>query len=690
MRHLLSIFSYFILFSFISKDLSAQVHKVDSLKNLLSKPRPLEERLGIELKLSNAYKRTFPDSSLYYAKRIIESTATKTGANYATLQVEALMISSAIYFMRNMLEKMKEDIETALGLSRQYGLKVKEAKSLIQLGIYHQKIGPPDRDKELFEEALKVLGRTTGRSEGEKKEIKRTKSRVYSNLGGSLFLESRYYEAIEAFRKALTLKDVRHWAGMVNRIGLSHQFTENLDSALAYYIKANELMNLYGSTVYEKIYNQMLLTDVWIRLGQYERAIALLKETRTSAEQNGFHEQFITASNTLTGALIHVEKYSEAMTIAKETYRLADSLQETYQKYIALEYLSEIEECLDNLLNAYNYNNEGLVVLDKVSDYGKAKVTVRLKNYDLGKKLGIKKSDALWEAELMEMLALTDSCDFMEEKVVVEQILSEFYASIGDYEQAYAFAKTHRILQDSLHQMNTEKAINNATRKLDALYRERSEELNEVKLAKAELSITARTQQLRLSLSLLALLMIGLFFTYRNFNLKKKTSAVIFEKNKLLQAQKAQLDEMLKERDRELMAKAILISEREKFLQDINKLLKNLKSYISDSGQATGILNELAKQVEQSKHLSESWDSLRLHFERVHPNFFKKLIDEQKQALTQNELKHCAYLYMNLSIKETARLTNVTPKAVEKARYRLKKKMGLELDQNLFQFLASL
>ncbi|MBK8505824.1 MAG: hypothetical protein IPL46_28700 [Saprospiraceae bacterium] len=45
--------------------------------------------------------------------------------------------------------------------------------------------------------------------------------------------------------------------------------------------------------------------------------------------------------------------------------------------------------------------------------------------------------------------------------------------------------------------------------------------------------------------------------------------------------------------------------------------------------------------------------------------------------LTQNDLRHCAYIRMRLSTKEIAELMNVNPTSVQIARVRLKKKMGL-------------
>ncbi|MEZ4827610.1 MAG: LuxR C-terminal-related transcriptional regulator [Bacteroidia bacterium] len=45
---------------------------------------------------------------------------------------------------------------------------------------------------------------------------------------------------------------------------------------------------------------------------------------------------------------------------------------------------------------------------------------------------------------------------------------------------------------------------------------------------------------------------------------------------------------------------------------------------------------------------------------------------------------------MNLSTKEIATILNITPESVNKARYRLRKKLNLDTDQNLQQFILAL
>ncbi len=58
--------------------------------------------------------------------------------------------------------------------------------------------------------------------------------------------------------------------------------------------------------------------------------------------------------------------------------------------------------------------------------------------------------------------------------------------------------------------------------------------------------------------------------------------------------------------------------------------------------------------------------------------------------MTANELKLCTYLRMNLSTKEIAQLLNISVRGVEISRYRLRKKLGINTETNLFDFLINI
>ncbi|MGV3639636.1 MAG: helix-turn-helix transcriptional regulator, partial [Adhaeribacter sp.] len=83
------------------------------------------------------------------------------------------------------------------------------------------------------------------------------------------------------------------------------------------------------------------------------------------------------------------------------------------------------------------------------------------------------------------------------------------------------------------------------------------------------------------------------------------------------------------------------------------------------------------------------WNLFENSFNEAHENYFKKL-KAGHPDLTPNDLKLCAYLRMNMSSKEMASLLNITVRGVEIRRYRLRKKLNLDHEKNLAEFLMEL
>lgn len=83
------------------------------------------------------------------------------------------------------------------------------------------------------------------------------------------------------------------------------------------------------------------------------------------------------------------------------------------------------------------------------------------------------------------------------------------------------------------------------------------------------------------------------------------------------------------------------------------------------------------------------WEHFAIHFDHVHHNFLA-ILKEKVPLLSSNDLKLCAFLKMNLSSKEIAQLMNITIRAVETSRYRLRKKLGVSSDTNLFNYLINI
>jgi len=84
----------------------------------------------------------------------------------------------------------------------------------------------------------------------------------------------------------------------------------------------------------------------------------------------------------------------------------------------------------------------------------------------------------------------------------------------------------------------------------------------------------------------------------------------------------------------------------------------------------------------------EDWIQFESYFNSAHQNFMDRL-QEKYPSITSGDLRTCCLLRMNLSTKEMASLLNISVRAVELRRYRLRKKLNLEGTVNLNDFLRT-
>ena len=90
--------------------------------------------------------------------------------------------------------------------------------------------------------------------------------------------------------------------------------------------------------------------------------------------------------------------------------------------------------------------------------------------------------------------------------------------------------------------------------------------------------------------------------------------------------------------------------------------------------------------MEETLNDQADWVLFESYFNSAHQNFMDRL-RQQYVDITTGDLRICCLLRMNMSTKEIASLMNVSVRAIELRRYRLRKRLGLEGDTNLVDFL---
>lgn len=156
----------------------------------------------------------------------------------------------------------------------------------------------------------------------------------------------------------------------------------------------------------------------------------------------------------------------------------------------------------------------------------------------------------------------------------------------------------------------------------------------------------------------------------------------------IMQLRNEGLHNEMRHKNQELANATLHLIQKNKTLtnlkNDLNKLLKNIPS---DNPEKHNV-NNLLKKVNRDLRNEKNWELFNSYFDDVHQDFINRL-KEKHADLSPKELRLCAYLRMNLSTKEIAPLMNISIRGVEISRYRLRKKLQLEHDKNLTDYLMT-
>lgn len=144
-------------------------------------------------------------------------------------------------------------------------------------------------------------------------------------------------------------------------------------------------------------------------------------------------------------------------------------------------------------------------------------------------------------------------------------------------------------------------------------------------------------------------------------------------------------EENLRANDRELVNIALQMDQRNELLEFLLKKLTPDPEKTSKA-DASQVLKELEKTLRRKIHETQNEDLFNEKFSMIHQDFFPKL-KSAHPLLTKSELRFCAYLRIHLSSNQIASLLNVTGEAVRKNRYRIRKKMELDPEASLEDYL---
>lgn len=200
---------------------------------------------------------------------------------------------------------------------------------------------------------------------------------------------------------------------------------------------------------------------------------------------------------------------------------------------------------------------------------------------------------------------------------------------------------------------------------------------------------------------LIIIFLIFLFFRQQKLRLKTENE-LLSKQNEIFHAQKTlkdveinsvqshntSLQNQLEQKRKEYNDILLNIKEQREFLEDISSQI-NILIGTKDLMMRDQKLKELSALLRQRMSFTREINDFYGKIEETHKNFTMRLL-ENFPDLTENDIRLAILVRLNLSSKEIATVMNISPKSVEIARYRLRKKLNLQERENMTDFFKTI
>lgn len=515
---------------------------------------------------------------------------------------------------------------------------------LNQMGFEYWIINPEKSD-ELGNMALELA---------QKLNFEKGEAFAHRVIGVANWARGNYEIGLIELLKALTLYDSMNDAlGEANcnlNIGLIYADQRNFDLALSYYMSAIERYeNLQRTDRIATTYNKV--GEVYIYQKKFNEAYEYLIKALDIHQNNGF-QYGIAESNNRLGLLFNDQgKHDEGL------------------KYLfsSLEISKKID---DREGIARDYENIGNAYLQK-KDYANAEIYLT-KAEEKARSFGSKK----WLRNIY--------ADF-----------KTLTVARSEWTKALYYSDLYMAMKDSLFNEQMANRIAELEKRKEVEVRERELELvrQERQLLEEKDRLNSRLKML-LSIALL-LLLLSAYLIINRQRLRIKKDKDIFESKEALarvqltnaQLKESELKQELEFKNKELTSYTINFIRKNEVMEELKESIKEAQKGVE--GELSKKLSKLNRIVDNALDVDKDWEDFKLYFENVHKDFFS-VLKQRFPELGNSELKLCALIKLNLNMKESAAIMGISPESVKTARYRLRKKLNLNKDESLADFLMAL
>ncbi|KWW26302.1 MAG: LuxR family transcriptional regulator [bacterium F082] len=486
-------------------------------------------------------------------------------------------------------------------------------------------------------------------------------------------IKDRYWKAVSLYYKSLCAYESNLFSENLPLINKSLQITE---------------------TLRETTRTQLLLTRIclaksafYFRNNQFPECQSYIDRGLELAENNGFEKLQSSFHNNYGALLMRMERFEDAivqfkMILADDKnaiLNIASSFQQLKQYDSAFYYLDSIIRYMpkagvkdrvvqDILIKTYQTKAVCYLDLEQWDDALQClkESRVLLEKFDDKKQFCV---NYLHDADANNGKGLYETALCLIDTAIIisrnfEDIYSEWFAvklksdileNMKDYEREVENLRYFNILTDTINNRENLLKVQEQQYQHEATQMEKQYELQQQAFQQKQLIIIILAVFITIIATLVAILIL--------LNKKRLASELAL-------------------RNREITAKSMDKIQSNEMLNNAIEKLTEMEEH-PENNVLPGVIRDLKTLID-----ADTKKDFDLHFVQMHPDFYQKLLTDFPN-LTPNELRLCAFIKSNLSIKEIATINGISVDSVKTARKRLRKSLNLTgEDVSLLGFLS--
>lgn len=623
---------YLVLASFLLANyLNSQSHnqqKIDSLLNVVKQSEKDTTQIETLSKIWKYYLDNDTDKSIGYANQILEIS---NELSYPKGKGLGHLYRGAIYSQLSQFEKSSYELKKSFKIFRHNGLKKEEILATSNIArdyFYQSKYDSAVYYNKFAEEGLIVIGDS----------LKLGSTYL---LNSSIYLEQGYFQlslkyglmSAEIFKK---FGDEVGYAKGCYIVACVHESLDNRKEALEYYYECIPIFEEYNSNYTLALAHEglsILYTKEPVQKDSAEvnikKAINLAKEMKDSI--------LLTTALNEYGKVQFISKdYSSAEKTYHNSLAIANKINSGFSQQIILLDLGELSFEQGNYDDAISYSKQAMEVSKKI-----------------GIEVGVNRS---------------------------YENLYKSYKRKNNLSEALKYLEFFKTQNDSIYGQDARNKVN----ELQTIY---ETEKKEAEIALQEEEIKTLNQEVEISNLRKGLYAGGMASALALFGLSVFGYRQRIKKNKIAREKQEEIyKQEIEHKKKELTSQTLHLVQKNTFIQELKENLENLKSSPEKFKTEFRRIVMLLKKENAS---DKDWEVFKTYFADVHNDFDQKL-KTLYPDISEKEIRLAAFLRMNLTTKEIAATLNVLPDSILKSKYRLKKKLELDKETDLNQFLNSL